>query len=180
MLRILERADRAALDTVEKSLSYVASVSGLTWPFFLLAWRVAFWVPLFILAAMVVAGEGTALSYAGMAVIAVLAEVARKQAAPLVGEIRREWTAAMFNRYALMAMVKRQTLFAMRLLTGFNAVVLFAAALYGLLSGEAFGHPFIALAYFSIVIAFGGWTEAAMPPLPGEGDREPAAVPRLA
>ena len=182
MLRILVKADAAVIWAAAGVLWRVAAATGLTWPFFLMAWRAAFWVPLFVLSAFVAANEGTASSYAALGFATVLAEVSRRHAAGLWADSRKEWTPDLFSRYALIAFAKRESLFAFRLLAAFHVVALAILALIVAHGAEGLSGPLWAVLYMASVIAVGGWIEAALPPPAGTGEKEEEtfAVPEAA
>jgi len=178
--RILVMGDRSAVRAATVAIWAAAERSGLTWPFFLLAWRTAYWIPLFVLSAYMAAREGGPASYALLGRAMVRGESSRRKSRRLWADSRMEWDDGLFRSYALEALIKRKRLGWVRITAVAFAVTMSFLVFFDVGRLDELGNGVWGILYLSCLTPVGGWIEAAMPPPPGTGKREPAAVPDFA
>lgn len=150
----------------------LCSSVGLKYPMLLIAWMSLFLANLFCSGAWLVVDDMSLMSFIPLVLGVLFAESFRKRIVQLFGDAKKEWSKALYEKYALVALRKREGLSKLRIGLIFLVPVMVLPNLIALYEGNDDQLPYtIIVIISSLIVLIGSYVEAAEPPMPNEGDR---------
>lgn len=153
-------------------LSTKAASYGVKFPLLISAWIFAFTVNLFCVGAWVAVTEKSLGALLPIAIAVVFAEALRKRVIMHLADSKKEWSKALYEKYAAVALKKREGLVIVRLgVLAFIVIVVLPGMVVEVVNNGDTISAGLALLSSALILLVGSYFDACEPPLPGDGEK---------